>query len=70
MGTACRGGLAILALLAAATLVHAQDNKEAIKKPLNDVDLVGNWIYDDLPAAYAEAKKTGKPLLVVFRCVP
>jgi hypothetical protein len=28
----------------------------------------GPWILNDLTAAQAEAKKTGKPILVVFRC--
>ena len=56
--------------MAMTTAIRAEDTKDAIKKSLNDVDLVGNWIYDDLPAGYDEAKKTGKPLLIVFRCVP
>jgi serine protease Do len=29
-----------------------------------------HWIYDDWPKAVAESKATGKPLLVVIRCVP
>ena len=28
------------------------------------------WIYNDYERGFAEAKKTGKPLLVVLRCVP
>ena len=32
-----------------------------------DADL---WIYNDLAAARAEAKRTDKPLFVTFRCVP
>jgi thioredoxin-related protein len=28
------------------------------------------WIYNDLPSAFAEAKKSGKPLLAVLRCIP
>src|SRR5437016_2928026 len=28
------------------------------------------WIYNDLPRGFAEAKKTGKPILVVMRCIP
>jgi hypothetical protein len=30
----------------------------------------GRWIYNDLAAGFAEAGKTGKPLMVVLRCVP
>ena len=28
------------------------------------------WIYNDLAAARAEAKRANKPLFVTFRCVP
>lgn len=28
----------------------------------------GAWILNDLPAAQAEARKTGKPIFAVFRC--
>ena len=28
------------------------------------------WIYDDVAKGFAEAKSSGKPLLVSFRCVP
>lgn len=61
-----------LALAAASiALVLAQDDsKERLKKSLKDVELVGTWIYDDLEGGLAEARKCGKPLLVVFRCVP
>ena len=44
-----------------------QENNEALRKKLKDIDLVGRWIYDDVQAGFAEAKKTRKPLLVVFR---
>jgi hypothetical protein len=53
---------------AVALFVALQDgNNEALRKTLKDVDLVGRWIYDDIQAGYAEARKSGKPLLVVFR---
>jgi hypothetical protein len=59
-----------MALLActAATLLAGDD--DALRDALEDHLLVGDWIYDDVDAGYAEAKKTGKPLLVSFRCVP
>ena len=49
-----------------ALLLTAQD-KEALKASLKDVDLPASWIYDDIDAGFAEAKKSGKPLLVAFR---
>jgi hypothetical protein len=57
------------ALLLAATLALA-DDKAQLRDALKDDGLEGDWIYDDLPGAFAEAKRTGKPLMVVFRCVP
>jgi hypothetical protein len=48
----------------AALVLLPQDAKQ---KALNDLDVAPEWIYDDLPAGLAQAKKTGKPLLVVFR---
>ncbi len=42
----------------------------ALMKQLSDLDVQGAWIYNDLDAGFAEARRTGKPLLVVLRCVP
>jgi serine protease Do len=61
----------IVGLLAlAATPLAAADSKEELREKLKDTAVKGPWIYDDLDAGFAEAKKTGKPLLVVIRCVP
>ena len=30
----------------------------------------GHWIYNDIAEGFRQAKKTGKPLFVTFRCVP
>lgn len=48
----------------------ADDDGAGLRQKLGDVDLVGDWVYDDLDAGTALAKKSGKPLLVVLRCVP
>lgn len=37
-----------------------------MKKALGD-KVADGWIYDDIEKGYAEAEKTGKPMLVVFR---
>jgi hypothetical protein len=58
-----------LALAAAACLSflgHAQD-KEKLREALKDNVVKGDWIYDDLDAGYAAARKSGKPMLIVFR---
>ena len=41
------------------------DLKNALSDTADDF-----WIYDDLKKAWAEGEKTGKPVLVSFRCVP
>ena len=63
-----RLSLAALVCLAAARPQDA--DKERLRHALGDNELVGTWIYDDLPAGYAEAKKSGKPVMAVLRCVP
>jgi hypothetical protein len=37
-----------------------------VKKP-KDIEIAPHWIYDDLPAAFAQAKRSGKPILALFR---
>ena len=57
-----------LILAGALAAAAPQDSpKEQLKAKLKDTDVVGNWIYDDIEAGFAEARKTGKPLLVAFR---
>ena len=62
-----RTALALLAVVGLAAAPQQAGNNEDLRKTLKDVDLVGAWIYDDLAAGYAEAKKSGKPMLAVFR---
>ncbi len=38
-----------------------------LQRALNDLEPTGNWHYDDLEAGFAEAKRSAKPLLLVFR---
>jgi hypothetical protein len=49
---------------------EAQDRKAKVLEDRAEVEADGYWIYNDLPRGIEEAKKTGKPLLVVFRCLP
>jgi hypothetical protein len=58
---------AMVGWLAAETSGFGQSE---LRESLKDIPIAPHWIYDDLPAAVAEAKSTGKPLLVVLRCVP
>lgn len=60
--------IAAAAALAFACLAARQEPaKDALKTQLKDADVAASWIYDDIAAGFAEAKKTGKPLLVAFR---
>jgi len=60
-------GCTFLALFAFMTQAQAQPS---LGETLKDIKTAEHWIYDDLPRATAEAKQSGKPLLVVLRCVP
>ena len=58
---------ALSACAAAWTACPAQDPaREGLRKALDD-QLEGAWVYDDIAAGFAEARATGKPMLVVFR---
>jgi serine protease Do len=50
--------------------IAAQDRETKVRNDRKSVEEAGRWIYNDLPQGIAEAKKTGKPLLVIFRCIP
>src|SRR5688572_8673543 len=43
---------------------------QSLREQLKDTEIAPHWIYDDLPQALAQAKTSGKPLLIVLRCVP
>jgi hypothetical protein len=59
--------LALPAVLALSPVMAAQSE---LRQALKDIETAPHWIYDDLPKAFAQAKDTGKPILVVLRCVP
>jgi hypothetical protein len=59
---------ALAALLALQS--SPKEDKEKLRAAMGDNALAGTWIYDDVDAGFAEARKTGKPLMVVLRCVP
>lgn len=48
----------------------AQDRETKVRRDRKAVEESGFWIYNDLSQGFAEAKKTGKPLLVALRCIP
>lgn len=46
------------------------DETRELQEALQDRIAVGDWIYDDVDEAFTVAKRTGKPIFLVFRCVP
>lgn len=50
--------------------VDAQTREEKVRNDRKHVTDQGYWIYNDLPEAFRQARKSGKPILVSMRCVP
>lgn len=61
-------------LILSAALVWAEEppktREQKVREDKVRVEGAGFWIYNDLERGYAEARKTGKPLVVVLRCIP
>lgn len=51
-------------------LASAQTREQKVLADRKKVETEGFWIYNDLARGFAEAKATGKPLLVALRCIP
>ncbi|MCA9036757.1 MAG: PDZ domain-containing protein [Planctomycetaceae bacterium] len=64
--------LAFVLILSLTSEVSAQkkSREEKVREDKARVTEEGFWIYNDLPAAFQQAKQTGKPILVVLRCLP
>jgi hypothetical protein len=60
-----------LALLASSALAETVKDREGAVRTDRATWLTDTrWIYDDWQKGFDEAKKTGKPLMVVLRCIP
>lgn len=62
--------LSFLLLTAIVSPAFSQTREEKVRNDKAKVEKAGVWIYNDLPKAFAEAKKTGKPIIAVLRCLP
>ena len=56
--------LGILLLAASFCFGHGD---EEVSEDVEAVKSTGYWIYNDLDQGFAQAEKTGEPLLIVFR---
>src|SRR6185503_12584714 len=52
------------------TAATVKDREGAIRQDKAALENDARWIYNDYKRGFREAKRTGKPLLVVLRCVP
>jgi hypothetical protein len=56
-----------------ATRAPAQQPKtrdQLVREDRENVDALEHWIYNDVAAGFEAARSAGKPLLVIFRCIP
>ncbi|MFT5465456.1 MAG: serine protease Do [Verrucomicrobiales bacterium] len=59
-----------ISLATSAFAETVKDREGAIRGDKAKMENNDRWIYQDVDAGFAEAKRTGKPLMVVLRCVP
>ncbi len=60
----------LLCLLPDAGGETVKDREGAVRADKAKLESSTRWIYNDVAAGFVEAKRTGKPLMVVLRCVP
>ena len=62
--------LPLLALPGWTLAETVKDREGAVRKDKAAIESDSRWIYNDVPGAFAKARQTGRPLMVVLRCVP
>lgn len=67
-----RSVLCLLLILTFSSPAFAQQKtrEQKVREDREKVEADGFWIYNDLPAAFEQARSSGKPILVVLRCIP
>jgi hypothetical protein len=60
----------LLSLAANVSADAVKDREGAVRKDKTTMENDARWIYNDVQRGFDEAKRTGKPLLVVLRCIP
>ena len=66
----CALGLMIVLALATGGSAQNPTREQKVRGDKAKVEAEGFWIYNDLPRAFAEAKASERPLVVVLRCIP
>ncbi len=59
--------VALLSIVSSALISCKDESTVSLKQVLGDDLFGGSWIYEDIEAGYARARKSGRPLLVSFR---
>ncbi|MEX2187215.1 MAG: Trx7/PDZ domain-containing (seleno)protein [Pirellulales bacterium] len=62
--------LVTIVALATASAAQAQDRDTKVRNDRDQLKDSDVWVYNDFDRGVAEAKRTGKPLMVVLRCIP
>ena len=62
--------LILVALFPGLVFGQAKTREQKVREDRTRIEAEGFWIYNNLPKAFEEAKRTGKPILVVLRCIP
>src|SRR2546423_3135118 len=62
--------LTSVAVFGPLAMASSQTREEKVRNDKAKVEAGGYWIYNDVPKAFAEAKRTGKPIVAVMRCIP
>jgi hypothetical protein len=62
--------LALASLVTTSRAETVPDRKAAVLNDRAAMEKDARWTYNEFQRGFAEAKRTGKPLLVVLRCVP
>ena len=60
----------VLAVAFASGAIAQQDRKSMVLNDKKHVEADPLWVYNDLEKGIAQAKESGKQLLIVFRCIP
>ena len=58
------------AVMLLCSVVTGQTREEIVRGDRKKVEAEGFWMYNDIPGAFAKARETGKPIVVVLRCLP
>lgn len=60
----------LFAFVTSAFAQAVKDREGAVRQDRATMESDSRWLYNDVERGFAEARRTGKPLLVVLRCVP